>query len=104
MKCYKLVDVYTEPVTISVAYTKNGITHYGGLMELKPKQVYKIPDGDMAMETSLKGKTTQKKYTEELESELKRLGIPYKLKVCSACGGRAKQILFNQVEVFEREE
>lgn len=103
MKCYKLVDIYTEKVSISVAYTKNDITHYGGMMELEPGKVYKIPDGDKAMENSLKAKTTQKKYTEELEAKLKELAIPYKIKTCSACGGRARQILFNQVEVFERE-
>lgn len=99
MVCYKLVSVIDNVITINVAESRNGHTHYGHL-KLEPNKIY-TTDGDTILENSLRKYELKKVYTEQLENALKQAGVPYEVKMCRQCGGRKRNLFYNPVEVFE---
>lgn len=99
MVCYRLVSVIDNTITINVATTKNGHTHYGHL-QLEPNKTY-TTNGDVILEKSLREYQLKKVYNAELEEALKRANIPYEVKLCPQCGGRKRNLFYNPVEVFE---
>ena len=95
-----------EPTKITVYETTRGKNHgrYGWI-NVVPGRNYMLDDdpiyGNEDFINSLKRHEIEKTYSQQIEEQLKRLGIKYRTKMCKSCGGRLKKILYHPLEFVE---
>lgn len=100
MEYYKLVDVVTTPVNVSVlTKRKQGGTIYGHV-RLEPGMAYEMPLDDPEFRKSIKAATTNTEMTHK--ALLDEKGIQYEV-IKPSCHCRKPFLRMKCVEVFEGE-
>lgn len=104
MTQYRLNKAENVTVTINnVAKTvvRNGkpIVTYSNYIRLVPNTVYETDDE--AMLNFFRAYKRRVTYNAKLLESLKANGVPYEIVYCNSCGGKAKKISYQVVEVME---
>lgn len=97
MKVFRLNHLLKTGQRIIVKSVKNGKVDRS-MMTLEVGKTYVLGDID---EESLLERTTEVKWSKEVEDYLKSEGAEYSIIKCKVCGGRSKRISLPTIEIFE---
>lgn len=100
MEYYKLVDVITTPINVSVLTKGKTGGHVYGHVRLEPGMAYEMPTDDPEFRKSIKSATTNTEMSHK--QTLDEKGIPYEV-VKPSCHCRKPYLRVKCVEVFEGE-
>lgn len=100
MEYYKLVDVMTTPINVSVLTKRQGGGHVYGTVRLEPGMAYEMPTDDPEFRKSIMAATTHTEMSNK--ALLDEQGISYE-EVRPTCHCRKPYLKMKCVEVIEGE-
>lgn len=100
MRVFRLNHVLNASQQIVAKINKDGKTFHK-LIRVEKGKTYKVGDYD---EESLKERTTETRYTKEIENYLISEGVEYEVILCKTCGGKKKKVKVKTVELFDVDE
>lgn len=97
MRVFKLNHVLNASQQIVIKSVKDGkISHK--MFRIEKGKTYKLGDFD---EESLRERTTETRYSKEIEDYLISEGTDYEVILCKTCGGKKKKVKVKTVEIFD---
>lgn len=97
MRVFKLNHVLQASQDIVIkAVTDGKVSHK--LTRVEKGKTYLVGDYD---EESLKERTTEVRYTREIEEYLKSEGVEYEVILCKSCGGKKKKVRVKTIEISD---
>ncbi|WP_236674767.1 hypothetical protein [Enterococcus sp. BWR-S5] len=98
-KYFKLITGIDTAMTLNVARTENGQAVYSHV-RLNPGERYELGDDDLFIQ-SLKQAKAERRYSKQLETQLKASGIDYTQSICKSCGGKATRLSYSVIEIID---
>lgn len=97
-KYFKLIDGIDTAMTLNVVRAENGVSVYSHI-RLSPGEKYELNEDDLFIQ-SLKQAKVERRYSKQLELQLKTAGIDYTETICKSCGGKTTRLSYSIVEII----